>query len=148
MVAGVFLIFEGTFRVGDIVSVDNWRGEVVEIGLRSTNVNNAQGNIKVFQNSRISGAINMTRDLTCAVCDIILPPGEPLEAFEEKLTTDFFATVKQNIPSIRQPLVYEGVVAINGDSATLRLSVKCLESEREQIQRDLYRTLKLWKEQR
>lgn len=147
MVAGVFLIFEGTFRVGDIVTVDNWRGEVVEIGLRSTNVKNELGNVKVFQNSRISGAINMTRDLTYAVCDIILPPGEPLEAYEEKLTKDFFPLAAQSIRSIRQPLVYEGVVAMNGDSATLRISVKCLESEREQIRRDLYRTLKLWREQ-
>lgn len=147
MVAGVFLIFEGTFRVGDIVTVDNWRGEVVEIGLRSTNVKNELGNVKVFQNSRISGAINMTRDLTYAVCDIILPPGEPLEAYEEKLTTSFFPLAMQSIRAIRQPLVYEGVVAMNGDSATLRISVKCLESEREQIRRDLYRTLKLWREQ-
>ena len=146
MVAGVFLIFEGTFRVGDIVTVDNWRGEVVEIGLRSTNVKNELGNIKVFQNSRISGAINMTRDLTCAVCDIILPPGEPLEAFEQKLTSDFFPIARESISSIRMPLIYEGVVAINGDSATLRISVKCLESEREQLKRDLYRALKLWRE--
>lgn len=148
MVAGVFLIFEGTFRVGDIVTVDNWRGEVVEIGLRSTNVKNELGNIKVFQNSRISGAINMTRDLTCAVCDIILPPGEPLKAFEEKLTSDFFPIARENIRSIRMPLEYEGVVAVNGDSATLRISVKCRESEREQIRRELYRELKLWREQK
>lgn len=146
VVAGVFLIFEGTFRVGDIVTVDGWRGEVVEIGLRSTNVKNELGNIKVFQNSRISGAINMTRDLTSAVCDIILPPGEPLEAYEEKLTSDFFPTAQESISSIRHPLVYEGIVAMNGDSATLRISVKCRESEREQIRRDLYRALKLWRE--
>ena len=148
MVAGVFLIFEGTFRVGDIVTVDNWRGEVVEIGLRSTNVKNELGNIKVFQNSRISGAINMTRDLTYAVCDIPLPAGEPLKAYEEKLTSEFFPIARENIRSIRPPIKYEGVVAINGDSATLRISVKCLESEREQIKRELYRELKLWREQK
>ncbi|MBR5225926.1 MAG: mechanosensitive ion channel, partial [Clostridia bacterium] len=139
---------EGTFRVGDIVTVDNWRGEVVEIGLRSTNVKNELGNIKVFQNSRISGAINMTRDLTYAVCDIPLPAGEPLKAYEEKLTSEFFPIARENIRSIRPPIKYEGVVAINGDSATLRISVKCLESEREQIKRELYRELKLWREQK
>ena len=148
MVAGVFLIFEGTFRVGDIVTVDNWRGEVVEIGLRSTSVKNELGNVKVFQNSRISGAINMTRDITYAVCDIILPPGEPLEAYEQKLTDEFFPLARESIQTIRHPLVYEGVVAMNGDSATLRISVKCLESQREQLRRELYRALKLWREQR
>lgn len=146
LVAGVFLLFEGAFRVGDIVTIDNWHGEVIEIGLRSTKVKNEIGNVKVFQNSRISGAINMTRDLTFAVCDIPLPPGEMLEVYENKLTTSFFPEAVENIESIRHPLIYEGVVGMNGDNATLRISVKCLEKEREQIKRELYRELKLWRE--
>lgn len=147
LVAGVFLLFEGAFRVGDIVTIDNWHGEVVEIGLRSTKVKNEIGNVKVFQNSRISGAVNMTRELTFAVCDIPLPPGEMLEAYENKLTTSFFPEATKQMEGLRHPLVYEGVVGMSGDNATLRISVKCLEHEREQIKRELYRTLKLWREQ-
>lgn len=147
LVAGVFLLFEGAFRVGDIVTIDNWHGEVVEIGLRSTKVKNEIGNVKVFQNSRISGAVNMTRDLTFAVCDIPLPPGEMLEAYESKLTTSFFPEAMKNIELLRHPLVYEGVVNMTGDNAILRISVKCLEHDREQIKRELYRALKLWREE-
>lgn len=147
LVAGIFLLFEGAFRVGDIVTIDNWHGEVVEIGLRSTKVKNEIGNVKVFQNSRISGAVNMTRDQTFAVCDIPLPAGEMLEAYEEKLTTSFFPEAMKSIEILRHPLVYEGVVNMNGDNAILRISVKCLEHDREQIKRELYRALKLWREQ-
>lgn len=147
LVAGIFLLFEGAFRVGDIVTIDNWHGEVVEIGLRSTKVKNEIGNVKVFQNSRISGAINMTRDQTYAVCDIPLPPGEMLEDYENKLTTSFFPEAMEKIEKLRHPLVYEGVVNMNGDNAVLRISVKCLEHDREQIKRELFRELKLWREQ-
>jgi small conductance mechanosensitive channel len=110
-------------------------------------VKNEIGNVKVFQNSRISGAVNMTRDQTFAVCDIPLPAGEMLEAYEEKLTTSFFPEAMKNIETLRHPLVYEGVVNMNGDNAILRISVKCLEHDREQIKRELYRALKLWREQ-
>ena len=34
ILAGIFIVFEGEFQVGDIVIIDGWRGEVKEIGIR------------------------------------------------------------------------------------------------------------------
>ena len=36
ILAGIFIVFEGEFQVGDIVIIDGWRGEVREIGMRTT----------------------------------------------------------------------------------------------------------------
>lgn len=145
LISGILLIFEGTFRVGDIVTIDNWRGEVIEIGLRATKVKNEQGNIKIFQNSRISGAVNMTSDKSLAVCDIVMPQGETLEIFEKKLE-GFFDYAKTTVPTLKYPLQYEGVITVSGNNATLRITGQCLEEEREQLQRDLYRAYKIWQE--
>ena len=146
LIAGIFLIFEGAFHVGDIVTIDNWRGEVIEVGLRTTKVKNELGNVKIFQNSRIYGAINMTSDQSFAVCDVALPQGETLEAFEEKLRSDFFAYASANVSGLEHPLMYEGVISLNGNNTSLRFSTKCIEIEREQLQRDLYRSFRLWQE--
>lgn len=146
LIAGIFLIFEGAFHVGDIVTIDNWRGEVIEVGLRTTKVKNELGNVKIFQNSRIYGAINMTSDQSFAVCDVAMPQGETLEAFEEKLRTDFFGYANENVSNLKNPLEYEGVIALNGNNTSLRFSTKCIEADREQLQRDLYRSFRLWQE--
>ncbi|MDO4739548.1 MAG: mechanosensitive ion channel, partial [Eubacteriales bacterium] len=142
--SGIFLIFEGTYRVGDIVMLDGWYGEVVEIGLRTTKVKNATGDVKIFQNSKISGAVNMTSDNSYAVCDIALPSGEELEAFERKLVSGFCKEAMSVVGTRSKRINYVGVVSSNGTNATLRLSVKCREADREALQRDLYRALKLW----
>ena len=52
ILAGMFIVFEDEFRVGDIVIVDGWRGTVDEIGIRATRIIDWQGNIKIVNNSR------------------------------------------------------------------------------------------------
>lgn len=36
IIAGIFIVFEGEYQVGDIIVVDDWRGTVEEIGIRTT----------------------------------------------------------------------------------------------------------------
>ena len=50
ILSGLFIIFEGEFRVGDIIKVGDWRGAVVEIGVRTTKVEDGSQNIKVIRN--------------------------------------------------------------------------------------------------
>ena len=46
VIAGIFLVFEGEFRVGDIVTVGGWTGTVLEIGIRTTKIEDGSQNIK------------------------------------------------------------------------------------------------------
>ena len=70
ILSGLFIIFEGEFRVGDIIKVGDWRGTVVEIGVRTTKVEDGSQNIKVIRNSDISNVINMTKETSYASCDV------------------------------------------------------------------------------
>ena len=70
ILAGIFIVFEGEFRVGDIVTVDGFRGQVLEIGLRTTKLQDVTDNIKIFNNSTISGVLNMTKEASYAVCTV------------------------------------------------------------------------------
>ena len=51
IIAGIFIIFENEYNVGEIISIDGFRGTVLEIGIRSTKVIDAAGNIKIINNS-------------------------------------------------------------------------------------------------
>lgn len=147
IIAGIFLIFEGTFHMGDIVTIDGWRGEVVEIGLRTTKIKNDMGNVKIFQNSRIHGAVNMTTEKSYASCDFSLPYGMHLNEFEKKLVSEFLPSAQKSIPNIHNEIKYDGVVSITGYYTTLRISVECYEEERDTLQMEMFRALKLWMEE-
>ena len=61
MVAGLFIVFDDYFAVGDIVIIDGFRGTVSDIGLKSTKITDAGGNIKAINNSSITTVVNLSR---------------------------------------------------------------------------------------
>jgi small-conductance mechanosensitive channel len=51
VISGVLLLIERPLRVGDLIEVDNVRGRVTTIGLRSSTVRDAKGMITLIPNS-------------------------------------------------------------------------------------------------
>ena len=78
VVAGLFIVFENEFNVGDIVTIDGFRGTVVSIGIRTTKLE-ALGNIKIVNNSDIRGILNQTVNPSTAKALIDIEYGESLE---------------------------------------------------------------------
>lgn len=62
LISGLFLIFERTFAMGDIIRVDNTIGKVVHIGFRATQIETVDGNIVIIPNSSLASSqiVNMT----------------------------------------------------------------------------------------
>ncbi len=142
VLAGLFLIFEGEFRVGDIVTVGDWRGEVLEVGVRTTKVKDADQNIKIISNSEIGGIINMTRQYSYACCDVGIEYGESLEHVEAVLRKEL-PNIKKALPSIQNGPYYKGVVSLGDSSVVIRIIAECKETDRVQLGRDLNRAIKI-----
>lgn len=142
VIAGLFIIFESEFRVGDIVTIGDWRGKVLEIGIRTTKVENAEGNIKIFSNSAVSGVINMTQRYSLAVCDVSVDYRESLVRIEGILRREL-PLIAHRLPAIRQGPDYMGVVELADSGVLLRIIAYCSEEDRIQLTRDLNREIKL-----
>ena len=61
LIAGVFLMTEGTIHVGDQVSVGNVTGHITNIGIRTIEITDDQGNVVTLNNSKVTGVRNMSR---------------------------------------------------------------------------------------
>ena len=142
IIAGLFIVFEKTYDVGDVVVIDTFRGTVVEIGIRTTKLEDAGGDIKVINNSDIRTLVNMTSELSLAICDVDVEYGESLERVE-KVIEENLPVIKKKIPAIVEGPFYKGVAALGASGVTLRLIAQCREEEKFQTQRDLNRQIKL-----
>ncbi len=142
IIAGIFVVFEKTYDVGDVVVVDTFRGTVVEIGIRTTKLMDAGGDIKVINNSDIRTLINMTNELSCAICDVDIEYNESLERVE-KVIEENLDVIKEKIPDIVDGPYYKGVVQLGAHGVTLRLIAQCKEDAKFQTQRDMNRQIKL-----
>ena len=142
IVAGIFMLFEGDIKVGDIVVIDGWRGTVKQIGLRRTKIEDAVGNINIVNNSAISNIINNTRELSVAVVDVGTEYNESILRIEEVIEAAL-PEMKKNIPAIVEGPFYKGIAELGESCVNIRLVAKCKEEDKYQVQRDLNRELKI-----
>lgn len=142
IIAGMFIVFEGSYQVGDIVVIDDWRGTVDEIGIRTTKIKDAGGNIKVINNSAISSVINQTKNLSWASITVGIEYGESLERVENVIK-DNLEDIKSKIPSIVEGPFYKGVASLGASSVDLKILAKCREEDIYSVQRELNRAVKL-----
>lgn len=138
IIAGVFIIFEDEYSVGEIVSIDDFRGTVSEIGIRATKVLDMAGNIKIINNSDIKNVVNLSRELSLAVVDCEFSYDVPLE-FVETLFKEHLDEFAQKIPAIVEGPYYKGVSGYGSSNVAIKLMAKCAEEDRYQVQRDLLR---------
>ncbi len=142
ILAGFFLVFEGGYEVGDIVTIDGWRGTVQDIGIRVTRLIDAGGNIKTINNSDVKNVINQTNQLSVAKVTVSIDYSESLERVE-KVLNDNFPRIKENVKGITDGPFYKGVSELGASSVNLLIVAKCKEEDIYQVQRDMIRELYL-----
>ena len=136
IIAGMFIIFENEYNVGEIVSIDGFRGTVIEIGIRSTKLLDAAGNIKIINNNNVGDVVNLSRELSLAVVKCDFPYTVPVEKIESLLKNNFDDFAKR-IPDIVEGPYYKGVSEYKDSNVTITLVAKCKEDNRFQVERDL-----------
>ncbi|OQC14878.1 MAG: putative MscS family protein YkuT [Firmicutes bacterium ADurb.Bin080] len=142
IISGLFIIFEKQFSIGDIVQLNDFRGNVVTMGIRTTKFEDVNGDIKIINNSDIRGAINTTTNLSPAVCDISISYSEDIIKVEEVIKSNI-SRIKTNIPDIIEGPFYKGVQSLADSSVVIRMYAKCKEQNRYQVVRDLNREMKI-----
>ena len=142
ILAGIFIVFEGEFQVGDIVIIDGWRGEVKEIGIRTTKLLDVGGNIKIVNNSEIKTIINQTQELSLAKASVSISYNARIEKVEAVIA-DNINKIKDKIPTIVEGPIYMGVSELGESGVELLFVAKCKEDDIYQVQRDINREIKI-----
>ena len=142
IIAGIFIVFEGEYQVGDIVIIDSWRGTVDEIGIRTTKIIDWQGNIKIINNSQISSIINQSKELSVTTCVVGIDYREPI-AKVELLIKNNIDRIRSAIPEIVEGPFYKGVDSLGESSVNLLFIATVKESDYYVVQRALNREIKI-----
>lgn len=143
VITGIFMLFENQCNVGDIIEVAGFRGTVQEIGIRTTSVVDAGGNIRIVNNADMKNILNRSDKASVSVCDIGIPYETDLEALEEKLPQMLAEIYDANREIMESPPRYLGVQALEASAVVLRFVVDVTEQSVFSAQRTLNRALLL-----
>ena len=141
VVTGTFILFENQYNVGDIVEVGGFRGTVKDIGIRTTAIEDAGGNVKIINNSEMKNILNRSDHASRAVCDIDIPYETDLENLESKLPELLEEIYRQNTETLKSAPVYLGVEKLGASSVVLRFVAEVAEKDLFAAGRVLNRSL-------
>lgn len=143
MFTGIFILVEDQYHVGDIISIDGFRGRVVSLGIRTTRIEDDGGNVKIINNADIRNVMNLSNKVSFSICDISMSYGESIER-AEAVIAEAMPKIQAKYPDIfEHGLQYAGVQSLSASSVDLRVLARVSEANIYRGRRLLNREMKL-----
>ncbi len=61
VISGITIVVEDQFSVGDVVEIDGFKGTVVSVGFKTTEIRGERDQVKIISNHNIDGLINFSK---------------------------------------------------------------------------------------
>lgn len=145
VIAGLAIVFEDQFTVGETIQTGETSGKIEQLTLRRTVVRDARGALVTLGNSEILSVANLSRDWSAAFVDITLGTEEPLERALQILETASM-TLRAD-PAWSQAIVdgprVLGVQDYGRSGPTLRVQVRTTPLRQDEVARELRRRIQM-----
>ena len=142
IVAGISIVFDGEFKVGDIVDISGYRGTVLEIGVRTTKLQGSGNNIKIISNRDIKNVINMSRKTSYYIVTVTIRTDKYKLSEVEDMLKEELPKLEGKIPGVIKGPLYGGVSAIaDGGSTALSFSAECEEANYFRVKKGMNHAL-------
>lgn len=107
-ISGLFIILDTQYSVGDFVCIDDFKGEVIAVGLKTTKVRDYGGDIRMFSNRTITDIINYSQSNSKAVVMFTFNSDENLLNLEATMK-ELIERLKGKLPDAIGKVQYKGV---------------------------------------
>ena len=139
IITGAFIIFEGQYVIGDIIILDEFRGIVRNIGVRTTTIEDAGGNLKVVNNSDIRNFQNRSRNSSLAICEVSVAYDTDLKKLDQVMKEGLPRMYEAHRDLYKAVPIFRGVIALADSGVNLRITAEVKEEDVFVAQRQLNR---------
>ena len=136
IIAGLFLMFESEFKVGDVIDISGTIGVVKEIGLHSTKLIDENNNVLLISNSHVKNIINRTQNSSYTFSTFTLPNTIPIRDLEQIFKEELPA-VKEKHPQFIGTPYFMGVDKFSGGSMQCTVAAESSEANRVEMEQIL-----------
>lgn len=139
LLAGMFMLLEDQYGVGDRVDVGEAFGTVLEIGLRVTQLRGDGGEIWYVRNGEIKRVGNLSQGWATATVDVQVRAHEDWEEVRAALVSagEELAHAEQWNEALWEPVEVLGLDSVTLDSMIVRVSVKTMPGKSPAVEREL-----------
>ncbi|MBQ6585645.1 MAG: mechanosensitive ion channel [Coriobacteriales bacterium] len=141
IITGLFVIFERQYEIGDIIILDDFRGIVRSIGVRTTTIEDVGGNLKVVNNSNIRNFQNRSKKDSLAICEVSVAYDTNIPKMERILAQAFPRMYEEHRDLYSSMPRYMGVEELGENGYRIKIAVNTPEAKffpaKRQLTRDI-----------
>ena len=139
-VAGVFILFDNQYTIGDIVEINGFKGEVISFGLMSTKIKNVNGDILILSNSSFKEVINYSIGNTNLLINLDVSYDTDIDKLE-----DVLKSLEEDVKKLDNVVGNYSLLGVNefaSSSIKYLVSIECKANCQYQIKRDYFKLVK------
>lgn len=140
MLAGVFIIFDNRYNVGDTVKINDFTGEVMALGLQTTKLKSFSGEVFTIQNSSITSVTNYTECDTVLYVELGVGYNTDIKHLESVLTK--LNTKVKKIENVKGDLELLGVDSFGSSEIVYKVSITCKPYKHFGVKREFLKLVK------
>lgn len=140
LLSGIIIIFDNHYMQGDIVTINDFKGEVIDLGLQTTKVKAYSGEVMIIDNSLITSVINHSMYDTKLIIDIPVIKSVTLETLEEILN-NINDKIKL-LDEVKDDIVLLGIDKLNANNYVYKIEINCVSNNQYSVNRKFMKLLK------
>ena len=141
IIAGISIVTENQYEIGDTIEVEGFRGEVVFLGLKTTRIRNFKGATKIIANHKMDSIINYSMHSSLAVIDVDVSYETDIDKVEKTLT-ELSEKIYNKIPKATGKMEFLGIDDLSDSSVVYRVTLETLPMAHIEVERVLRKEIK------
>ncbi len=140
LLSGIAIIFDNHYMQGDVVTINGFRGEVIDLGLQTTKIKSYTGEVMIINNSMITSVINHSMYDTILYIEFPVSKDVPISLLEKILKEVNKKMIK--LKDIRNDIKLLGIEKLNANNYIYKIEIDCKAESHFQINRNFFGYLK------
>lgn len=140
--AGISIIFDNEYDVGDNIKIGDFRGEVIELGMKNTKLRAYSGEVKIIANRNVVEVINYSTQTVKCIVDISTDYNANTEDVE-KVLKEVCEILSKNTPYLTSDVELLGIEKLDDSAVVYRLIADCEPLQDFPFKREINRAVKI-----
>ncbi len=137
-IAGISIVMEDQFEIGDNVMINGFRGDVIEMGLKTTRIRDYKGAVQIIANHMITEVTNYSLNPSLAEITISVDSDNDLDKVES-IIRKTMENIDNTYKNLKGKSELWGVEMVDQNSVTYKVAVKTKSGSDFDIQRNMRR---------
>lgn len=140
--AGIFIIFENQYDVGDTIEIDGFKGEVISLGLKTTKIKAITGEVDIVANRNIQSVINHSFSNSLAVVEFEVAY-EASSTEVENILLEFCQQMTKKLHNLKGDVTLFGITKFASSGVCYKITAETLPMKHYEVEQILRKELKL-----